>query len=196
MAEKKRGCHRVLMWAPPRSLSTCVERAFIEHPEIHVQHEPWGAPFYWSEEAQSTREAKDQRAVPSYGGVARDVLLDPPPPGKRYIFSKNLSYYISPHCIAQLAEWEAQAIANGDTVTHCFMMRHPAKAVSSLYYKSVIDNEGTGYTHFDPVEAGFEQMYALLRLVEEGADAGGILNRWGERMGMTLRLRWYLWHHW
>ena len=78
MAEKKRGCHRVLMWAPPRSLSTCVERAFIEHPEIHVQHEPWGAPFYWSEEAQSTREAKDQRPVPSYGGVARDVLLDPP----------------------------------------------------------------------------------------------------------------------
>ena len=28
---RPKGTHRVLMWAPPRSLSTCVERAFIEH---------------------------------------------------------------------------------------------------------------------------------------------------------------------
>ena len=40
--------HRVVMWGPPRSLSTTVERALIEHPLIHVLHEPFGLPFYWS----------------------------------------------------------------------------------------------------------------------------------------------------
>lgn len=159
--------HRVLMWAPPRSLSTCVERAFIEHPAIHVQHEPFGTPFYWSEDAQSGREASGGLRKPTYASVADDVLLSIPPPGKDYIFSKNLSYYVAPHCIEQLADWEAQAVAAGDTVVHCFMMRHPAKAVSSLYYKSCIDNEGTGYTHFDAVEAGYEQMWDILRYIDQ-----------------------------
>ena len=163
---RPKGTHRVLMWAPPRSLSTCVERAFIEHPAIHVQHEPFGTPFYWSEDAQSGREAAGGLRKPTYATVADDVLLSRPPPGKQYIFSKNLSYYVAPHCIEQLADWEAQATAAGDTVVHCFMMRHPAKAISSLYYKSCIDNEGTGYTHFDAVEAGYEQMWDLLRYID------------------------------
>ena len=48
---------RVVLWAPPRSLSTAVERALIEHKEIEVQHEPFGAPHYWSGEAASTRSS-------------------------------------------------------------------------------------------------------------------------------------------
>lgn len=64
------------------------------------------------------------------------------------------------HHSPQVREWDEQAVAAGDSVTHCFMMRHPAKAVSSLYYKSCVDNENTGYTHFDPVEAGYEQVAA------------------------------------
>eukprot|EP00966_Prymnesium_polylepis_P328712 7384486-Prymnesium_polylepis.1 len=167
MNGSRKTVHRVLMWAPPRSLSTCVERSFICHPEIHVQHEPFGTPFYWSEDAQSGREASGGLRKPTYATVADDVLLSRPPPGKQYIFSKNLSYYVSPHCIEQLADWEAQAVSAGDTVVHCFMMRHPAKAISSLYYKSCIDNEGTGYTHFDAVEAGYEQMWDILRYIDQ-----------------------------
>ncbi|KAL1495771.1 hypothetical protein AB1Y20_016633 [Prymnesium parvum] len=171
------GTHRVLMWAPPRTLSTCLERAYIEHTEIHVQHEPFGTPFYWSEEAQSARESKSGTKPVTYASVAESVFLSAPPPGRRYIFSKNLSYYVAPHCLEHLARWQAQAEAAGDTVTHCFMMRHPAKAISSLYFKSVIDNEKTGYTHFDAVEAGFEQLWQLLcHLERKGAPPPTIID--------------------
>lgn len=198
---EQRRVHRVLMWAPPRTLSTCVERAFIENPSIQVQHEPFGTPFYWSEDAQSDREAKKGgKRHPTYATVADEVLLSLPPEGKQFVFSKNLSYYIAPHCIEQLADWQQRAEEAGDTVVHCFMMRHPAKAISSLYYKSVIDNEKTGYTHFDAVEAGFEQMWDLLRHVDQSGacpaiidaddlleDPPGVMKAFSEAVGLPFQ---------
>jgi len=56
-------------------------------------------------------------------------------------------------------------------VVHSFIIRHPAKAIASLYLKSCVDNEKTGYTHFDPAEAGFTAMAAILDHVEQQADA-------------------------
>ena len=48
---------RTIMWSPPRSLSTTVERSLIENKDIHVLHEPFGVPFYWGNQAASSREA-------------------------------------------------------------------------------------------------------------------------------------------
>jgi len=41
-----------------------------------------------------------------------------------------------------------------------------AKAISSLYYKSCLDNAKTGYSHFDSKEAGFVAMGQILDHVE------------------------------
>ena len=89
---------RVVLWAPPRSLSTAVERALIEHPEIEVQHEPFGVPHYWSAEAASTRESTQARRAPTFDSVAKTVFRADPTAGKNYVFSKNLSYYFARAC--------------------------------------------------------------------------------------------------
>jgi len=52
-------------------------------------------------------------------------------------------------------------------VIHSFIIRHPAKAISSLYFKSCIDNVKTGYTHFDSAEAGFTAMEAIREHIEK-----------------------------
>jgi hypothetical protein len=158
--------HRVVMWGPPRSLSTTVERALIEHPLIYVLHEPFGVPFYWSgKEAQSTREVAKgaEQLHDTFADVAHRVFDEAPPAGKKFVFSKNLSYYFAPHCLPQMKE-----MLGGDygKVCHSFMIRHPAKAISSLYFKSCIDNEKTGYTHFDPTEAGYTAMAELMEHLE------------------------------
>jgi len=156
---------RVVLWGPPRSLSTAVERALVEHKEIQVMHEPFGTPHYWSSEAASSREGSDaQLSSATFASVAKQIFRADPPAGKRYIFSKNLSYYFAPHCLPSMS-----AFLEGDysRVVHSFIIRHPAKAVSSLYYKSCIDNEKTGYTHFDPDEAGFTAMRDILEHVEQ-----------------------------
>ena len=162
-AKKGKEVVRTVMWSPPRSLSTTVERCLIENKDIHVVHEPFGVPFYWSSEAGSSRE-DGERSTATYASVAQKIFRDPGPKGQPFVFSKNLSYYVSPHCIPDLKE-----LLGGDyaTVRHSFMIRHPAKAISSLYFKSCVDNEKTGYTHFDPTEAGFTAMAALLDHLEQ-----------------------------
>jgi hypothetical protein len=147
------------MWSPPRSLSTTVERALIENKAIHVLHEPFGRPYYWSSQAGSSRQDGESRCQDTYQSIANSIFHDAPPPGKRFVFSKNLSYYFAPHCIPQMVQLLG---ADYSRIRHSFMIRHPAKAIASLYHKSCIDNEKTGYTHFDPAEAGYAAMAALL----------------------------------
>merc|ERR1719231_771901 len=154
---------RVMLWAPPRTLSTAVERAMIEHPEVQVFHEPFGVPHYWSNEAASAREADGERRSTSFADVAELLWRRPLAPGKAYIFSKNLSYYFAPHCLSRMSQF---LCGNHTQVAHSFIIRHPAKAIASLYHKSCVDNKVTGYTHFDPAEAGFTAMAALLDHIE------------------------------
>ena len=73
------GIIRTIMWSPPRSLSTTVERALVEHPAIHVLHEPFGLPFYWSNQAQSKRESDAGSSAESFDTVARRIFEDKPP---------------------------------------------------------------------------------------------------------------------
>ena len=86
--EQRNRPNRVVLWAPPRSLSTTVERALIEHPEIEVMHEPFGVPHYWSSEAASSRQAGDAREAPSFDQVAKACFHADLAPGKNYFFTK------------------------------------------------------------------------------------------------------------
>lgn len=141
----------------------------IEHPAIQVVHEPFGTPHYWSSEAASSRETKDddEHTSITFSDVAELIWRAPPAPGKSYIFSKNLAYYFAPHMLPRMS----QMLGDYSQVVHSFIIRHPAKAIASLYYKSCVDNEKTGYTHFDPAEAGFTAMAAILDHVERQPDA-------------------------
>ncbi len=47
-----------------------------------------------------------------------------------------------------------------DGTKYAFLIRHPQRAVRSLYLKSTSDPK-TGWTYFDPREAGFEALHAL-----------------------------------
>jgi len=155
---------RVMLWGPPRSLSTAVERALVEHPDIQVIHEPFGVPHYWSSEAASSRNASESRKADTFAMVAKRLWHNPLNAGKVHLFSKNLSYYFAPHCLPTM-----HTMLGGDysRVVHSFIIRHPAKAIASLYYKSCIDNEKTGYTHFDRAEAGYTAMRDILAHVEQ-----------------------------
>lgn len=159
-----------MLWAPPRTLSTAVERCLIENPAIQVYHEPFGTPHYWSSEAASTREARsdEHAATPSFSDVAELLFRTTPPPEKTHVFSKNLAYYFAPHCLRRMSQMLDHDYAG---VVHSFIIRHPAKAVTSLYYKSCVDNATTGYTHFDKAEAGYTAMRDILDHVEQQPDA-------------------------
>ena len=56
-------------------------------------------------------------------------------------------------------------------VQHTFLIRHPHKAIRSLYMKSCVDNKETGWDSFNPDEAGFVAMHALWQRAR-AADGG------------------------
>ena len=150
-----------------RTLSTCVERILLEASSIHVHHEPFGTPYYWGEEAPSRRQADDTPRDASFAAVAADVFRAPMPAGITHVFSKDHAYYIMPHCLSRLADF-----TNGVDVRHSFIIRHPLRAIVSLYMKACVDNSSTGYTYFDPAEAGFVAMWDLYCQIEEAATPG------------------------
>ena len=150
-----------------RTLSTCVERILLEASSIHVHHEPFGTPYYWGEEAPSRRQADDTPRDASFAAVAADVFRAPMPAGITHVFSKDHAYYIMPHCLSRLADF-----TNGVDVRHSFIIRHPLRAIVSLYMKACVDNSSTGYTYFDPAEAGFVAMWDLYCHIEETATLG------------------------
>ena len=55
----------VALWAVPRSVSTALERAFVERGDFKVFHEPFSASYYYSTERRSDRFA-NQREKPVF----------------------------------------------------------------------------------------------------------------------------------
>ena len=76
-------------------MSTAFERAIIERGDCHILHEPFCVPFYWGPEgeAQSKLFEKDGVKDTSYSKVAQKVY-DEQPTGKKFVFSKDMAYYI------------------------------------------------------------------------------------------------------
>ncbi len=154
---------RVVMWTAPRCISTALERAIIARGDCHVLHEPFGNPFYFGPERKHARYAatpSDEQAT--FARVASAVYETPPPPDKRAVFSKDMAYYIG--WALGSADELTRLLPDGGA-TYAFLIRHPQRAVRSLYLKSTTDNAGTGWTYFDPREAGFDELHAVWRLV-------------------------------
>jgi hypothetical protein len=48
----------VALWAVPRSVSTALERVFVERGDFKVFHEPFSVSYYYSPERRSDRFAE------------------------------------------------------------------------------------------------------------------------------------------
>jgi len=149
--------HRLLLWTIPRSISTAFERAFLQRGDTRVRHEPYGGPFYFGPERQSTRYR--DRAVDSsltYAHIDLELLADH---AEDLLFVKDMAYHVENH---DRLEPVLSAFDN------TFLIRDPRKAIRSLHRMS-IDTERTGWSYFDPNEAGYRQLRAVFERVMESS---------------------------
>lgn len=150
------GGDRIFLWTNPRSVSTAFERAFLQREDVEVEHEPFTGPYYFGPERTSDRYlSSDPEPHQTYGVVAAG-LLRPLGQGKR-LFIKDMAYAL-----------DRDRLPPGflSRFQHTFLIRHPRLAVQSLYRMSV-NTAQTGWDHFDPDEAGYTQLDALVRWVTE-----------------------------
>lgn len=122
-----------------------------------ILHEPYSAAFYFGPEKQSPRyAAQETNHQATYRSISK--LLQKEYDGRDFLFSKEMAY-----CVENKFDiFKEEGFKN---FKHTFLIRHPLKAVYSLY-KASTNPKLTGWDYFDPAEAGFRQMVELYEFVE------------------------------
>lgn len=131
----------------------------INHSKIF--HEPYSRSYYFGPERQSRRyESSPVDLRASYLDTCKKLTKEFD--GIEVIFSKDMAYAIENHFDEMLKD----ELKN---FQHTFLIRNPKKTVVSLY-KASVNTQLTGWDFFDPVEAGFKQMYDLYQFIVNRLD--------------------------
>ena len=157
---------RVLLWTAPRCVSTAFERSIMTLRNSKILHEPYSTAYYFGPERQSTRYVAtpvDEKATYRAVNMAIQKEYD----GKELLFSKDMAYCVENKLHMFLEE-------GFKDIEHTFLIRDPVKAVYSLY-KLATNPKLTGWDYFDPVEAGFQQMYELYEFLQKHMLRGSVV---------------------
>lgn len=135
----------VALWAVPRSTSTAFEWMMRQRGDLDCLHEPFGEAWYQGESPLWHRFTPDDVTTP--GLTLESVWTDiQERAGRRPVFIKDF-----PHYICHM--WSPEFLAN---FTHAFLVRDPAKTVTSMHAKWPDFHEG---------EVGFPEQRALFDLL-------------------------------
>lgn len=144
--------HKILaLWAVPRSTSTAFEWMMRQRGDLDCMHEPFGEAWYQGEAPLWQRFQPGDRTTPGltiesvWQGLKARAAMGP-------VFIKDFPHYIN-HM------WTPEFLGH---FTHAFLIRDPAKTISSMHDKWPDFHEG---------EVGFPEQRALFDLVT--ALAGG-----------------------
>ena len=142
-------CKPVALWAVPRSVSTALERVFVERGDFEVFHEPFSASYYYAPSRRSDRFAgTEPREEYEPDKVLARIL------GRREkpVYFKDMASHVSGFMSSAFVS----------EFTNTFIIREPAPVISSIY---------GFWPDFTFEEAGYEQQHRLFCLaVENGED--------------------------
>ena len=135
----------VALWAVPRSTSTAFEWMMRQRGDLDCLHEPFGEAWYQGEEPLWQRYKPGEVTTP--GLTLESVWADiQQRASEGPVFLKDFPHYIN-HM------WTPDFLSN---FTHAFLIRDPAKTISSMFDKWPDFHEG---------EVGFPEQRALFDLL-------------------------------
>lgn len=134
--------HRILaLWAVPRSTSTAFEWMMRQRGDLTCFHEPFGEAWYQGENPLWPRVTAESLRTP--GLTLESVLQElKAEAAKGPVFIKDFPHYVD-HL------WDDDFL---DLFNHSFLIRDPAKTITSIYDK---------WPDFDEKEVGFAEQRAL-----------------------------------
>ena len=135
----------VALWAVPRSTSTAFEWMMRQRGDLECLHEPFGEAWYQGEDPLWPRFTQGEKTTPGlsiesvWDSIQKTAESSP-------VFIKDFPHYIN-HM------WDADFLQH---FTHAFLIRDPAKTITSMYNK---------WPDFDELEVGFPEQRALFDLL-------------------------------
>ena len=137
----------IVLWAVPRSTSTAFEWMIRQRGDMTCFHEPFGEAWYQGEDPVWPRLTTDSKRTPGLTlQSVMDKLLAAAECGP--VFSKDFPHYVD-HM------WDAAFLSK---FTHSFLIRAPAKTITSMYDK---------WPDFHEKEVGFAEQRALFELIQD-----------------------------
>lgn len=135
----------VALWAVPRSTSTAFEWMMRQRGDLDCLHEPFGEAWYQGEDPLWPRFSEGDKTTPglTLESVWEDLQTRA---DKGPVFIKDFPHYIN-HL------WDPDFLAH---FTHAFLIRDPAKTLTSMYNK---------WPDFHELEVGFPEQRALFDLL-------------------------------
>jgi len=138
--------HKIIaLWAIPRSTSTAFEWMMRQRGDLNCLHEPFGEAWYQGEDPLWPRFTEGEKSTPGltiesvWETIQHKAKAGP-------VFLKDFPHYIN-HM------WTPEFLAH---FTHAFLIRDPAKTITSMYNK---------WNDFDELEVGFPEQRALFDLL-------------------------------
>ena len=145
------------LWAVPRSTSTAFEWMMRQRGDMQCLHEPFGEAWYQGEAPLWPRATADSVRTPglTLASVLETLKIAA---SKGPVFSKDFPHYID-HM------WSDELL---DLFNHSFLIRDPAKTITSMYDK---------WPDFDEKEVGFAEQRELFdRLCDKNGEAPPVLD--------------------
>ena len=135
----------VALWAIPRSTSTAFEWMMRQRGDLDCLHEPFGEAWYQGEDPLWPRFKAGEKTVPglTIDSAWRDIRTRAE---QGPVFLKDFPHYIN-------HKWTPDFLSQ---FTHAFLIRDPAKTITSMYDK---------WPDFDELEVGFPEQRALFDLL-------------------------------
>lgn len=119
--------HQILaLWTHPRSLSTALERVFIERGDFVVIHEPFSVLYYMLEQRANPVHAEFDGTEMANYSLIRDRIIETA--RRRAVCFKDMCY----HCHDDLIK-DARFLRS---VTNVFLIRDPRQAIASHFAKN------------------------------------------------------------
>ena len=138
--------HKIIaLWAVPRSTSTAFEWMMRQRGDLDCLHEPFGEAWYQGEDPLWPRFRDGEKTTPglSIESVWQEIQDRA---AQQPVFLKDFPHYIN-HI------WTPEFLSH---FTHAFLIRDPAKTITSMYDK---------WPDFDELEVGFPEQRALFDLL-------------------------------
>ena len=141
----------------------------MQREDFKCLHEPYGEPFYYNLEERLSQRYTDEEIRRDYSekmgityGQITNELVSPRRDGKR-VFSKDMAQYIVKRRNGK-GEEDEFVLSSEDLrkMNHIFLIRSPKLACPSYYRCCVGDaSKDTGFSHYDPEEAGYRELRSL-----------------------------------
>ncbi|KAF8574528.1 hypothetical protein K439DRAFT_1372114, partial [Ramaria rubella] len=158
----------ILLWSVPRSTSTAFERAFMQRDDAQVLHEvkyysPTLSPERLSNRYNEAHCAASSASNITYSDIHHLITnAHMESVGKLIIVKDMAQYIVRPDRISVSSRVNPTVLSDADLkkFRHTFLIRTPKKTLPS-YYRATMGNCGD-FGDFDPNEAGFAELQALL----------------------------------